>query len=193
MLVNKIKNVVYKATLWYVLLSLVGLIFLSITFLPPGFTLAGHDSGLPLGAEAFLQSRLYTWDDRIGFGQDNSHLVGSLTLHGIDSLSALVAATPDSGNWFNLFFWLSVIYFASFIFAYQFKELFGKYFPFLFPVFITFNFYLFQSIFILERAKYSVLVGMLLFLTIVFKLLDKKIALVKASIFSAFVFFLFNG
>lgn len=193
MLIKKIKEKIKSFDGLFLIVSILLLLLFSLYLLPPEYSLAGHDSGLPLNAKNFFISRLYAWDDRIGLGQDNSHLFGSLTLHGIDYLSALIGGTLDSGNWFNLFFWLSMVFLASFIFAYQFRELFGKYFPFIYPILITFNFYLFQSIFILERAKYSILVGILLFLTIVFKLVDKKISLLKASILSAFVFFLFNG
>ncbi len=193
MLIKKIKEKIKSLDSLFLIVSILLLLLFSLYLLPPGYSLAGHDSGLPLNAKNFFISRLYAWDDRIGLGQDNSYLFGSLTLHGIDYLSALIAGTLDCGNWFNLFFWLSMVFLASFIFAYQFRELFGKYFPFIYPILIIFNFYLFQSIFILERAKYSILVGILLFLTIVFKLVDKKIALLKASILSALVFFLFNG
>ncbi len=161
----------------YLLVFLVSLLLLTRFWLPRGFTLAGHDSGLPLDSASFLISRLYAWNPNIGFGMDNSHLFGSLSLHLIDYLSSIVANTSYAGNWFNVFIWLSLILLAATFFAYNFRKIFGMYFVFLFPIFIIFNLYLFQSIYILERAKYSILISTLIFSTILIKVVVKKIKL----------------
>lgn len=190
----KIKiNKFLVASILYLLVGTALIFLLSIYFLPPGIALSGHDSGLPLDSKQFLNTRLFAWDERIGFGVDNSHLFGSLTLHLIDYISSLVAAVPYAGNWFNLFFWLEAIFISAFVFGLTLKGALGNYFVFIFPPFILVNFYLFQSIFILERAKYSILIGSLLFLALVLRLQERKISLPVASIVTAFIFFFFNG
>lgn len=191
MLQNKNKfHLVYWVYLFF------GLLFLFIitkSWLPKEFTLAGHDSGLPLSSKEFLATRLFAWDDRINFGRDNSHLFGSLTLHLVDYLSSIIAGVPHAGNWANLFIWLSLMFLASFIFAYQLKNTLSKYFPLLFPPLVIFNFYIFQSIFMLERAKYGILVATFLFLSIVFKFQERKLNIFWASALASLVFTLFNG
>lgn len=183
----------FKLTVTYFFASIIGLFMLSKFFLPSGYVLSGHDSGLPFDAGAFLESRFFAWDDKIGFGVDNSYLFGSITLHVVDYLASFFGGTPYAGNFLNLFFWLSLIFLAALTFAYSLRNVLGKYFVFLFPIFLIFNFYLFQSIFILERAKYSVLVGTLFFLTIALKLLDQKMNLLLAASISSLIFLFFNG
>lgn len=177
----------------YLLVFLISLLLLTRFWLPRGFTLAGHDSGLPLDSASFLISRLYAWNPNIGFGMDNSHLFGSLSLHLIDYLSSIITNTSYAGNWFNIFIWLSLILLAATFFAYNFRKIFGMYFVFLFPIFIIFNLYLFQSIYILERAKYSILVSTLIFSTILIKVVVKKIPMFIAVFFTALVFTIFNS
>ncbi len=177
----------------YIVVGLVFLFLLSRFWLPSGYTLGGHDSGLPFDSKEFLKSRLFAWNPNIGFGIDNSYLFGSLTLHFVDYISSVISGYLFAGNWFNLFFWFSLIFVAAFVFAFNLKKVFGIYFAFIFPPLIIFNFYLSQSVFILERAKYSIIVGILLFLIITFKFLDKKFSLVIASFLAALTFSIFNG
>lgn len=187
----------YKSFLGLPLLYLVIAILLLFAFtrylLPEGFIIAGHDSGLALDSKAFLETRFYAWDERINFGEDNSLLFGSLTLHAIDYLFSFLSATGYAGNQLNLFFWLSAMFLAAFIFGYQLKGRLGNIFVFIFPVMVVFNFYIFQSLFILERAKYSLVAGSLLFLALSIRLFDEKISLINAAILSALVFTVFNG
>ena len=105
----------------------------------------------------------------------------------------MIGNTLYAGNWFNLFFWLSLIFLSTVLFAYHFKNIFGIYFVFIFPILIIFNFYLSQSLFILERAKYSILAGTLIFLAILFKVLDKKISILIGAILASLTFFILNG
>ena len=177
----------------YLLFGLVVLLGLSLWWLPLGYTAAGHDSGLPLNAFEFLKSRLWAWDDRNSFGTDNSPLFGSLTLHFIDYLSAVIAGVSYAGNWFNVFFWLGALFTASWVFARTVKEYVGKTCVYVLPPLLVLNFYIFQSIFILERAKYSVLVALLLFTAIYIKLHFDRIKLFKAALLSAIVLTLFNS
>ena len=80
----KIKNGFLFWVILYGFSCLAGLLILTYIWLPSGFSLAGHDSGLPLDAKQFLQTRLFAWDDRLGFGLDNSAYFGSLTIHFFD-------------------------------------------------------------------------------------------------------------
>lgn len=185
-------NYFLLVSLLYLFVSLVSLWLLTKSWLPPGFALAGHDSGLALDAKEFLLTRFYAWDQQ-GFGLDNSAHFGSIVLHSVDYFLSNIAGVPYAGNQLTVFFWLGIIFVAGFIFAYQFRETLGGLFVFLFPVFITFNFFIFQSIFILERAKYSIFVSLLLFLAIALKFLEKKLSVLPAAILASFVFFVFGS
>lgn len=176
----------------YLLVFLAGLFVLTKSWLPPGSALAGHDSGLALDAKQFFLTRLWAWDQQ-GFGQDNSAHFGSIVLHSTDYFLSVIAGVPYAGNQVAVFFWLGLIFVAGFVFAYQLKERLGNLFTFFFPVFLTFNFFIFQSIFILERAKYSIFVSLLLFVVIVIKLLDNKLSLLPAAILTSFAFSIFNS
>ncbi len=177
----------------FVIVSLTTLFFLSLHWLPPGYALAGHDSGLPLDSKQFLLTRLSAWDDRLGFGLDNSANFGSLTIHTIDLISSLVAGVPYAGNFVSLFFWLGLIFLSGFIFAYQLKDTLGKSFVFIFPIILVFNFYIFQSVFMLERAKFGILSATLIFLAIYLGMKDKKLPILVSSIIAALAFSIFNG
>ena len=184
----------FKISLGYVLLVLVCLFLWTLIYwLPPGYTLAGHDSGLPLNAKQFLLSRLYSWDDRLGFGLDNSANFGSLTIHFFDWFSSILAGTPSAGNYFSLFFWLGLIFTAAFILAYQLKDIFGKPFVFILPVFLTINFYIFQSVFMLERAKFGVFAATLILLSVFMRMQDNKLSILTSAILVALTFSIFNG
>lgn len=177
----------------YAIVGLTALFLLSRFWLPSGYALVGHDSGLPLDSNSFLKSRLFAWNENIGFGVDNSYLFGSLPLHFVDYLSSLIGHTLYAGNWFNLFFWLALIFLSATLFAYTFKDIFGIYFVFIFPPLIVFNFYLSQSLFILERAKYSILAGSLIFLVVLFKVLNKKISILIGAMLASLIFLFLNG
>lgn len=178
--------------LLFVALALVGIWFLTKMWIPSGYAVAGHDSGLAVNALDFFKSRLYAWDPQ-GFGIDNSGYFGSLIMHFVDFASSKIAGVSYAGNQINMFFWISAIFTAAAIFAKSLKDRMGTYFAFLFPVFITFNFYILQSIFIIERAKYSILVAALLFLAISIKMRDEKLSVLKAGILTSFVFLFFNS
>lgn len=177
----------------YAFVFLVGLFFLTLAWLPPGYTIAGHDSGLPLDAKQFLSTRLYSWDDRIGFGIDNSVNFGSLTIHFIDWIASVVAGTPYAGNYISVFFWLGLIFVSGLVFSYQLKDILGRVFVFVLPVLLTFNFYIFQSMFMLERAKFGVFSALLITLAVYFRLQQKKLEVLPAALITALVFSIFNG
>lgn len=189
----KIRNRFLIWGLVYVFTALLGLLILTFIWLPPGYTMAGHDSGLPLDAKEFLQTRLFAWDDRLGFGVDNSANFGSLTIHFIDYLSSLIVGVPYAGNFISLFFWLGLIYLSGFVFAYQLKDIFGKPFVFILPPFLVFNFYIFQSVFMLERAKFGIFSATLISLAMFLRLKQKKIGVLAAAMVSSLVFSIFNG
>lgn len=188
----RFKDSSLKNYIIYLVVGLVGIWFLTRFWLPEGFIVAGHDSGLALNARQFLATRFFAWDQQ-GFGHDNSMHFGSLILHSIDYLLSLFAGVPYAGNQLTFFFWLALIFLAAFIFSYKLKDKLGRFFPFIFPPMITFNFLILQSIFILERAKYSMLIASLLILAIVFTLQERKISLVLGAILSSLVLFVFNS
>lgn len=189
----KLKNNFLFLGILYVFSCLFGLLVLTYIWLPPGFTLAGHDSGLPLDAKQFLQTRLFAWDDRLGFGLDNSAYFGSLTIHFFDFLAATFGGTPYSGNFISVFFWLGLIFVSAFTFAYQLKDILGKPFIFILPILLVFNFYIFQSVFMLERAKFGIFSATLIALAVFFRMQDKKLSIVTSAVISSLAFSIFNG
>ena len=189
----KLSNKFLFLCILYAVTLLIGLFILCLSWLPPGYALVGHDSGLPLDSKQFLQSRLFAWDDRLGFGVDNSANFGSLTIHFIDLLSSLIAGVPYAGNFISLFFWLGLIFVSGLIFAYQLKSTFGKPFVFILPILLTFNFYIFQSVFMLERAKFGIFSATLISLAVFFRMRERKLPALTAAIISALAFSIFNG
>ncbi|QQG42254.1 MAG: hypothetical protein HYV90_02970 [Candidatus Woesebacteria bacterium] len=178
----------------YVVVALVGIWFLTKTWMPAGYVVAGHDSGLALNAESFLKTRFFAWDDRIDFGADNSPHFGSIMLHLIDRILSIFAPGLFAGTRFAVFFWLGILFIFSSVFSYSLKQKLGRLVPYFFPVFLTFNFFIFQSIFILERAKYEIVCVILLFLTFALKILfDKTKSILGNSIIFSLVFSVFNG
>lgn len=180
--------------LLYIIIALIGIWFLTKLWIPQGYAIAGHDSGLALDAGGFLKTRFFAWDDRIGFGADNSPHFGSVVLHFIDYVLAIFGPSLYAGSQLAVFFWIGMLFVFSAIFSYSIKEKLGRFFPYFFPIFITFNFFIFQSIFILERAKYELICATLIFLTFALKILfDKTTSILKSSIIFSFILSIFNG
>ena len=177
----------------YLMAGLFGIWCLSYYWLPDGFVISGHDSGLALDTNEFLKSRLYAWDDHLGFGQDNSILFGSISVHFIDYALSLLADTHYAGNRVVVFFWLACLFLSAFTFSFTLRKIFGRPFIFIFPVLATINFYIFQSIFIFERTKYELQVATLFLFAILIKFMDEKIKPIPAAILTGLVFFIFNG
>lgn len=176
----------------YLLGSFIGIWFLTKFWLPAPYAIAGHDSGLALDTRQFLQTRFFAWNEQ-GFGQDNSPHFGSIILHSIDFLVSWLAKVPYAGNQLLLFFWIFLIFLSAFIFSYSFRKKLGVVFSFIFPILLTFNFLVIQSLFIIERAKYSQLVAALLLSTIYFKLRERKISLFLSTAISSLILFIFNS
>lgn len=184
----------------YLATAILGIWLLSNLWVPKGFVISGHDSGLSLDAAQFVKTRLFAWDDRMGFGSDNSPHFGSIVFHTIDYALSFFANTQFAGNQLAVFFWMSMLFTFSGIFAWSLKEKLGKVFAYLFPFFMVFNFFIYQSIFILERAKYELVCVTLLFLTLGLKILFEankfKFSLKKIfgySIIFSIVASIFNG
>ena len=161
-------------------------------WLPEPFVVAGHDSGLAIDSKEFLLSRLYAWSGQ-GFGQDNSAHFGSIILHSLDYLVSLAAGVPYAGNQLLLFFWLILLFLSAFVFSFSLGKRLGKTFSYIFPIFFTFNFYIIQSLFILERAKYSLMVAVLLLAVVYIKFREKKFSLLLSSALASLILFVFNS
>lgn len=189
----KVKNKFLLLCVVYVFFVLVGILTLSYNWLPPGFAIVGHDSGLPLDAKEFLSTRLYAWDDRLDFGVDNSPNFGSLTIHFFDWLFSYVAGTPYAGNYLSVFFWLGLIFLSGFTLSYSLRDRLGKPFVFILPVFLVFNFYVFQSVFMLERSKFGIFSATLITLAVFFRMQKRKLSVVATALISSLVFSIFNG
>lgn len=179
--------------LGYLFLFLLGFWFLTKSWLPSGFVLAGHDSGLALDSKQFLESRFLAWDPHINFGQDNALNFGSITLHLFDYVFAILSGNQAAGNQLSIFFWVSLIFCAAVVLSLTLKEYFGRVFVFIFPPLITFNFYVFQSMFMLERAKYGLLAATMIFTALAIRVMEKKMNILFAASLSSLTFLLFNG
>ena len=91
-----------KFDILYLFVGLIFIFFLVRSWLPSGYIIAGHDSGLALDAGNFLKTRFFAWDEQ-GFGSDNSAHFGSIVIHGIDYLTSLLANSSSAGNYLNVF------------------------------------------------------------------------------------------
>ncbi len=178
---------------WYLLAGFLFIVCLVRWWLPGNTLVAGHDAGLALNIHNFFINRLVAWNPNSNFGQDSSVLFGSLTLHALDWLFALVSGTQYAGNKSLIVFWLFTLFVSGFWFAKQLQKYLGWAFAYFFPILITFNFFIFQSIFIVERAKYGVVAASLLFLGILLKVQERKISIYKGSFISALLYSIFNG
>src|SRR3989337_3203893 len=127
----------------YLIAALLGIWFLTKFWIPEGYSIGGHDSGLSLNIASFFRSRLYAWWPQ-GFGQDNSPHFGSLIVHGIDYVISVLQGVSYAGNSLLVFFWFSILFISAFLFASNLKDKLGKFSPFTFPVFIIVNFYVLQ-------------------------------------------------
>lgn len=158
-----------------------------------GDVIVGHDSGFSLNARYDLQKKSFTWweDD---FGKDGTYYISSQFIHVIDLVSTKLADIEGGGNGYVVFFWFSVMFFAMLpLSLYIGKKISSPYITVFLPIFFIFNFFLFQSIFIFERTKYSLLVSLPLFLYFTFLVEDKKIPLQIAAILTSITLFFFNG
>lgn len=177
----------------YLTLALAGFWFLTKSWFPQGFVIAGHDSGLALDSKKFLESRLWAWDEHLNFGQDNALNFGSIILHFIDYIFSALAKSEFAGNQISVFFWIAIIFSSALTFSLSLKKSLGKTFVFIFPVLATFNFYIFQSMFMLERAKYGLFVATMVFLAIILRVIKKKMGVFQGVCLSLILFFIFNG
>src|SRR3990167_5673801 len=94
-----------KSAILFLGTSLLAIWLLTKQWLPEGYMVAGHDSGLAINTKEFLQSRFFAWDPQ-GFGRDNSTHFGSIILHSWDYLLAKVAGADYAGNQLAFFFWI---------------------------------------------------------------------------------------
>ncbi len=158
-----------------------------------GSVIVGHDSGFSLNAIDDLHKKSFTWWED-NFGIDGTYYISSQFIHAIDLVSAKLAGIAGGGNGYVVFFWFSMMFLAMFPLSfYLANKLNRPYIIFLFPVFFVINFYIFQSIFIFERTKYSLLVSLPIFLFFCFLVRDKKIPILIAAIGTSLTMFIFNG
>lgn len=158
-----------------------------------GKVIVGHDSGFSLNAQYDLQKKSFTWweDD---FGMDGTYYISSQFIHVIDLVSTKFAGIEGGGNGYVVFFWFSMIFIAILpLSLYIAKKISSPYIIVLLPIFYVFNFFLFQSVFIFERTKYSLLVSLPLFLYFCFLVRDKKIPILIAAVLTSITLFFFNG
>src|SRR3990167_4193903 len=106
-------NLFKKEWIWYCLyliIALIGIWFLTKLWIPEGYVIAGHDSGLAINSREFLKTRFFAWDDRIGLGSDNSPHFGSIIMHFFDYIISVVAGVPYAGSQLAAFLWVSGIF-----------------------------------------------------------------------------------
>lgn len=182
-----------KKLVLFIIVFGVILFIVARSWVPVGMILGGHDSGLAINASQFFSKRLLSWDATVNFGVDNSAYFGSLTMHGLDLILARLGGTSFAGNTLNVFFWIFLMFLSATVLSLELKKYFGKAITFILPIFLVMNFYIFQSMFILERAKYGIYIATLLILTILFRLKRKQISVFISSLLIAILLVIFNG
>ncbi len=177
----------------------IDLIILFLVSLTPLFWFTGNafitgfDSGYPLDSVVNFIDRLFLWTNRFGFGQDTSMSVGGIFLHGQEALTAALGLSPQMQQKVIFVSWFFMIGFAQYIFARTISDKKLRLFPLIAALFLMFNSFTLQAWPVIERTRFSMIIATTLVGSLVFRMLVKKMSIVRASILSALTLFVFNA
>lgn len=161
--------------------------------------LLGYDNVYPLNPVAFLKDRVFSWSYVQNFGYDQSGVQGSLIIHAIDSVPALIGLSPQISQKIVFTFWFFLLLFSSYIFIVRLEKaglVRSAYLRYFFPVLYSINFYVLQAWWVAERTKFSLLVASPLILSIILPMVHSsftKKTIIKNALICSFILTLFNG
>lgn len=183
----------------FLTLFLFTLSFVPFLWLSKGQLILGYDAVFPLNPTAFLLDRIYSWTSVQGFTMDQSGIQGSLIIHFIDSIPYFFGFSAEYAQKIVFSFWFFAILFSSFIFIVRLEKsgfIQSKYLRYFFPILYTFNFYLLQGWWAIERTKFSLVVATPLILSIILPMLKQKLSVwkvFKSAVLCSLILSIFNG
>lgn len=170
-----------------------------LLWFPGKSILLGYDNIYPLAPLDFLKNRLFTWSQAQGLGIDQSGIQGSLIVHFIDSLPQLLGLSVQTSQKIVFSFWFFLLLLSPFILIKRLEKyslVRSPYLSYIFPVLYSFNFYILQAWWIVERTKFSLVVATPLILSIILPMIKEKLTVRRVflnSIACALILFVFNG
>lgn len=173
--------------------------FVPFLWLSKGQLILGYDAVFPLNPTAFLLDRIYSWTSVQGFTMDQSGIQGSLIIHFIDSIPYFLGFSAEYAQKIVFSFWFFAILFSAYIFIVRIEKagfINSKYLRYFFPVFYTFNFYLLQGWWAIERTKFSLVVALPLILSVILPMVKEKMSIEKVlrnSVLCSLILTVFNG
>ncbi|MEO8581125.1 MAG: hypothetical protein ABI425_00935 [Patescibacteria group bacterium] len=163
------------------------------SWLRGGYTVLGHDSGLPVSPIAHFSDRLQTWTDRYDAGGDQTFALGGFFIHGLEALIALTGFSLSTQQAIQFSLYIFLIGVSMYFFC---KMSWGRDSELLAvsaAVFYQINHFVLQGWFIAERTKFSLYIALPLLLVLFYKLFTSKVSPIKIGILSALVLFFLNG
>ncbi|MFH0863461.1 MAG: alpha-(1-_3)-arabinofuranosyltransferase family protein [Candidatus Gottesmanbacteria bacterium] len=189
---RKIENIILTIILFS--LSLIPLLWLS-----EHQVVLGYDAVYPLNPQAFLKDRLYSWSSTLGFSMDQSGVQGSLIIHFIDSVPQFLGLPAYWGQRVMMVMWFFTILLSAYIFIIRLEKagiIKGRYLRYFFPILYTFNFYLLQAWWIIERTKFSLVVATPLILSLIMPMVQKPLTIgsvIKQALYCSIILAILNG
>lgn len=197
-IVRKIKKITTRPNLhWPDTLTLFILIATGSLFpylwLKGGYTIAGHDAGLPFDPIKHLTNRFYVWTERIGFGADQSHELGAVPIHALEALVQAIVQNVQIQQMVVFAFWLILPGVTMF---WCMRSLFGqrRWFLILFAsLFYMYNHFLLQAWWIFERTKFSLYAALPLVVVIFYNFFQRNAGIIPSSLYLSLLLFFLNG
>jgi hypothetical protein len=190
---TKRKSITSHPDFRYVLI-LVILGFTPLIWYKTGHIALGHDMGFPLDPISWFRDRVWTWNERNNFGQDQSVIMGSVILHGFEALLHLITGSVYLAQKASYVFWFMLTGMSMYIFLRNVVDHKQKRLISLFGgMLYMYNLFFLQGWFIAERNKFAILSALPLVVLLIVKVLRDKYNFVKASVLISLIYLLFNG
>lgn len=177
-----------------IFLDLLFIFFLSLTpllWFREGTVIVGHDNVFGLDPTGFLKGRLSTWIEH-GFGRSQDLIMGTIPVHIIDAIPALLGFPLETTQKIVYIFWFFMMGVAAYVLASTINPQ-SRIFKLTAVVLYQFNFFILQGWFMGERTKFSAYVAFALILAIFLKVYYRKLGVLRASIYNSLIFLVFNG
>ncbi len=154
----------------------------------------GHDAGYPLEPVSWTENRIYSWNESVNWGNDNSMTLGTLFVHAPEYLLAKLGVDDVLAQRIVFIFWASLMILSMYALTLYITRYDKKYrvFRLTSSILYLINFFVLQAWFIVERTKFSMLIAIPLVLLFLFRAVKKKNWLLN-SVLAALCLTIFNG
>lgn len=186
---SQYKNIIYEIAL----ILLIGLTPL-LWFKMDNKIVIGHDAGYPLDPVSWTENRVYTWNESVNWGNDNSMALGTITIHAPEYLLAKAGLNTQVSQRLVFVYWASLIALSMYLLTSYITKSDKRYrvFRIMSSFLYLINFFVLQAWFIAERTKFSILIAIPLVLLFLFRAVKKKNWLLNSGM-AAFCLTIFNG